>query len=339
MKVLGIDLGFYQVKMASDEGLYKFPSIIGYPSAIELKMKEEPISIDNLYIEDNGRMYYVGNKALRDTTNFQLTFIANKTDTVADRVKYLSMLGLALNGEKEGMFQVVTGLPVDEFAGIQGLKERLRANMEGVFQYKFGREEVMVKIPNVTVIPQSAGAYYDYIMDEEGNLITEHINPKTVIIDIGFRTTDVVTMVNAKYSPSESFTVVTGVSDIHKEIRKQLLKRYRLTKDLPEIDALVRAKTIYVGGRLIDIQSMIYEAVRPYAEKIISMLPIYIPNLHEIHQILLTGGGATLMQGFFQKGLREVTTFDMMEDVEFNNARGYYKYAKFLLKNRRKAHV
>lgn len=328
MKTLGIDLGFYQVKLFSGEIESKFPSVIGYPSSVELANEE------GLTVSYGSQMYYIGEKALRDTKNAQLTFTADKTDSYTDRIKYLAALGIA-SQNKEEVFHVVTGLPVDEYAGIGGLKEKLKANMEDLFEYEFSGAPLKTAVPVVTVIPQSAGAYYDYIMNEDGKICEDLVDPKTMVIDIGYRTTDIVTLLHAKYSPSESFTIQTGVSDIHKEMRKLLLKHHQIVKDISEIDEMVRNQSITIGGETISIDHLIEEATRPYAEKIISTIPLYVQNLKETSQILVTGGGANIMFRLFYEEFAHTIPIEQMEESEFSNARGYYKYSLFLNQNRR----
>ena len=87
----------------------------------------------------------------------------------------------------------------------------------------------------------------------------------------------------------------------------------------------------WVGGKPQDITHLINDATRPYAEKIISEIPLYIQNLREIHQVVLTGGGANIMAPYFEQEFerRNIPTV-LMQNSEFANARGYLKYAAFI---------
>lgn len=328
MNIIGVDLGFYQVKLYHQNGKYRFPSVIGYPSAIELTEESDHAKENNICITEGDTTYYVGSKALRDTRNAQLTFTADKTEKHTDRIKYLAALSLAATGDAD-TFTVATGLPVDEFAGMQGLKEQLQKNLEGEFFFRSGDLALGISVPKVLVLPQSAGAYYDYILDNKGNILEENVNAKTVVIDIGYRTTDVVTMSYAKYVSQESFTINTGVSDVHKELRKNLLKEYRVSKDLTEMDFFMRSGIIHLGGVPENISFLITACIQPYAEKIASMIPVYIPNLRDIHQVIVTGGGSNIMSAFIEAEMKGIPVTHS-PDSEFSNARGYYKYATFL---------
>lgn len=335
MQDVGIDLGFYQVKLSTDTENIKYPSVIGYPSAVELQ-NNTPVgkAEENIMIGLDDQSYYIGEKAIRDTSTSQLTFLSDKTDNITDRLKYLAALGLAMKEKNLGTFKVVTGLPVDEFAGVSSLKERLAENMKGHFSFSLNNRNLKAIVANVTVIPQCAGAYYDFIMEPSGRIDETKVSPKTVIVDIGYRTTDIVTMINARFSPRESFTIFSGVSDVHKEFRKQLVRSYQVTRDIAEIDPLMRRRRLYVNGKDESIDALIHDSVKPYAEKIVSEIPLYILNLKEIHQVIITGGGAALMAPYFQQEIgRHGVNVIVMPDAEFSNSRGYLKYAKFLAAN------
>ena len=334
MQILGIDLGFSQVKLTSASGNKKFSSVIGYPSSVELKQQEdEKVSESNLYLTEKNTTYYIGEKANRDTNNARLTFTAEKTNNITDHVKYLAALGLASEQDDQGSYTVVTGLPVEDFAAQEDLRKDLEKNLTGTFDYVFGNQAKLIGVHKVHVIPQSAGAYYCYIL-QDGEIRIDRVNTLTLVIDIGFKTTDAVAMRDAKYSSTESFTEYTGVSNVHIEIRKRLMKEFGLRKELSEIDEIVRSKTIYLDGREVSIEDMILEAVKPFAEKIVDAIPLYISNPKEIRQIILTGGGAYLMQEYFKMAFPKNSIL-VLPNAEYSNAEGYYKYGQLLAKSGR----
>lgn len=326
MKMIGLDLGFRQVKATVEKEDYKFDSVIGYPSAIELT--EEKESPDDLMIAYEGVAYYIGNTALKRTKNAQLTFTADKTNNKTDILKTLTSLGLAMKGKDKESFRILSGLPVDEL-GMGNLKNEMIENLKGEYKFIFNHQSKEATIEDVKIIAQSAGAFYDYILDEKGSLIEERVKPKVVVIDIGFRTTDIVTMEFAKYNPMESFTIYTGVHNVHNELRKQILKNYRIQKQMSEMDKVLRDGHIIVNGVQASLVQTIRESTLPFAEKILSDLPLYIPNLQEVSLFILTGGGAKVMKDFFSF----TSPLEVIDDSEQSNARGYYKYLKLLEQN------
>lgn len=333
MKIMGLDLGFRQVKVSTVSKDFTFDSVIGYPSAIELKEEgsHEAKALSNLSLEYGGTIYYVGEKAIRDTKNSQLTFTADKTDNQTDLLKTLTALGEATD-EETAEYRIVSGLPVDEL-GIDGLKEKMISNLTGQYVFKLNNKDRNITVAKVTIIAQSAGAYYDYILDKTGKLIEDRVQPKIIVIDIGFRTTDIVCMENGRYNPSESFTIYTGVHNIHSELRKLLLKKHRVQKHPTEIDKIMKDGFITLNGAQVDLTEEIAAAKKPYAEKILSELPLYIENLSEVNQFLIAGGGGDAMSDIFLGAFSSPT--ELLDHAEEANARGYYKYSLLLTANGR----
>lgn len=331
--IVGMDAGFRQFKVSSDGAMkqLKFDAVVASPSAIELQDEKEVDLLDNLTIEYEGKLYYVGRKAIRKTKNSKLSFFADKAGHLHERIKYLAALGCLLGDNEKAEFLVGTGLPVDEL-GNDALRQQLAERMKGTFTFVFNGKERTVRVPEVYVIAQGAGAYYNHIMDDDAKIQTDRVYQRVVTIDIGFRTTDVVTMERALYRPQESFTLYTGVHNIHAELRRILLKKYRLAKDMVEMDDIVRSASISLGGETISVAQEIAEAVQPYAEKVFAELPLYIHNLNEVDTFLITGGGAALMYDFLSAWLPSPTI--MSETPEYDNAMGYRKYMQLAFQMR-----
>jgi len=328
---MGIDLGFEQVKAwwGNGENL-KIPSVIGEPIGEEINDGgiSKYAAIDDLSIIYQGKRYYIGNKAIRETANARLTFKADKTNDISDTVKYLTVLGYALSPSAEAV--VVTGLPVDEY---NDLKDTLRINMEGRFDYVYRNQKRMnPTVSKVIVIPQGAGAYYHYILDDDGNINTKNniINRKATVVDMGSRTTNVVTMFKGRYISKESFTVFKGVINIHNNVRKLIYQKYGISFRPADMDQIVRQGYFMTSGKSEHIQEIIEEASALVVDDIVSEIRLHIPDHRLIDNFLLTGGGTALMATHVQREYGDHVV--VLENAEYNNAHGYHKYALFLEK-------
>ena len=109
---IGVDLGFYQIKVANNREKYMFPSVVERPSDVSIQ-NERKYGIDNIEIGYSNEKYYVGKKAILEGLTQQLDFKANKVDEESEIVRYLAALSLLTGEPKE--IKVATGLPVDEF--------------------------------------------------------------------------------------------------------------------------------------------------------------------------------------------------------------------------------
>lgn len=328
---IGVDLGFYQIKVANSREKYMFPSVVGRPSDVSIQ-NERQYGIENIEIGYSNEKYYVGKKAILEGLTQQLDFKANKVDEESEIVRYLAALSL-LKGEPKEV-KVATGLPVDEFSSMKQMKQQMIKKLKGFFVFEKAQTQTYVDVVDVVLIPQSAGAYYSYILNEDGEICEKRISPKTIVIDVGFRTTDIATMEYAKFIPSETFTIYHGVSNVYKEIKKILLKEYQLNKTIPQIDELVKQQSVYIHGEEVSLLPIIQKASEPLANQILSDLQLYLPNIQETHEIILCGGGAHLIEPFFQMIYGETIPIFSLQDPAFSNAIGYQRYAYFLEKQK-----
>lgn len=328
---IGIDLGFEQVKACWGDGEnLKIPSVIGEPVGEEINDGgiSKYSAVDDLFIIYQGKRYYVGNKAIRETNNARLTIKADKTNDVSDMVKYLTVLGFILQPTEEAV--VVTGLPVDEY---NDLKDTVRGNMSGSFDYIYrGVKRMNPTIKKVVVIPQGAGAYYHHILDSDGgiNLKNNLINRKVTVLDFGSRTTNVVTMLKGRYISKESFTVFKGVINVHNNMRKIIYQKYGINFRPADMDQITRQGYITISGQSESVQDIIDQSVAIVVDDILSEIRMHITDHRLIDVFLMTGGGASLMSNFVENEYPDHTI--TLEDAEYNNANGYLKYSLFLEK-------
>lgn len=332
--LVGIDLGYGQIKVVSDKQKVKFPSVVGTPSVIELSDgsqlgKAQPI--DDIIINYQGKRYYVGQKAINETANARLTLKADKTDAETNIIKFLA--GLALVGAS-GETTVVTGLPIYEY-NLQ--KDKLAQSLTGSFNFSFYNQKsgqnVSLDITKCLVIPQAAAAYYNALLDTTGQIKDMTLAAaRAAVVDIGYRTTDVVTMEGGKYDSNRSFTVWTGMGKVHQEVLRYLQKEYQLSYKLADMDAIVRQGYIDIHGGRKPIDHLIRAALEPVAQEIIEGVIAGLEDFRKLSGgILLAGGGASLMDPYFVAEFGDAVK--TMPESEFANASGNYCYG-ILVTNR-----
>ncbi|AOQ24558.1 hypothetical protein MTAT_19010 [Moorella thermoacetica] len=332
--LVGIDLGYGQIKVVSDKQKVKFPSVVGTPSAIELSDgsqlgKYQPIN--DITINYQGKRYYVGQKAINETTNARLTLKADKTDAETNIIKYLA--GLALVGA-HGETMVVTGLPVYEY-NLQ--KDKLAKSLTGSFNFSFynqnNGQNVSLDVAKCQVIPQAAAAYYNAILNTTGQIKDMALAAARVaVVDIGYRTTDVVTMEGGKYDSNRSFTIWTGMGKVHQEVMRYLQREYQLSYKLADMDVIVRQGYIDIHGGRRPIDNFIRAALEPVAQEIIEGVIAGLEDFRKLSGgLLLAGGGASLMEPYFTSEFGDAV--QTLPDCEFANAVGNYCYG-ILVTNR-----
>lgn len=328
--IVGIDLGYGQVKAVTDGCYIKFPSVVGVPSAMEYKdvaLSDRKDPVENIELIYESKRYYVGQKALEETNNARLTLKADKSDRETNKVKFLAALGLLNINEVE----VITGLPVFEY---ESYKDRLAESLNGEYIFKLNSISRSINIQSVRVIPQAGGAYYDLVLDQEGQIINKVlISGRTAVVDIGFRTTDVATLERARYDANQSFTIWAGVGKIHQEVQKYLQREYKLSYPLSIIDSIVRQGVVNLYGVQQPIDEYIRAAVEPVAQEILESFIAGIDDYRKLTSgIVLTGGGVALVAPYFEAEFGDAVT--IVNNPEYSNASGYYKYGRLINQRR-----
>lgn len=326
-KTAGMDLGFMRTKIAYDLP-YSFPSLIGNPSIFEIDdFYSNRETISDLELEYEGDTYYVGDRA-KDTTNARQCIDTVKTDSLNEKVIYRTALGILSENTDKLTLSIVTGLPVEDFKQ-NGLKDKVIENMQGQFSFIFRKKPCHVNVEKVTVIPQSAGAYYDYVLDDDGNLkedVAALAEGVVIVIDVGYKTTDVVTMINGAYDSKRSFTLVKGMRDIHKELIRLIRFTLDMKFSLHEADDLCKAGTLSDSGKMVDITPHIAKATKPIAEAILTEISATMGDTRVANRVLGTGGTIELLEQYFASYYGE--TYQTSESKDMANANGYRKFGR-----------
>ena len=117
--LVGIDLGYGQIKISSEKDQYKFLSIVGTPISDFARTnavsdKEELLT--KLAINYDNNKYYVGYNAVINTRNGRFSLKQNKAEAEENKIKFMTALGLLTDtNQTELEVDVVSGLPVLEY--------------------------------------------------------------------------------------------------------------------------------------------------------------------------------------------------------------------------------
>lgn len=340
--ICGVDLGYGFIKISSGENNIQFQSIVGEPisdfarNAAISSMSE---LLDSLAITYNGKKYYVGHNAAINTRNGRISLRQNKTDDEQTKVKLMTALALLTDeNQYEANFNIVTGLPVLEYKNQKDKLYNMLYNNGRPFEFTmhYGNNDVAkkIKLNHIKVISQGEGAFYSYILENQGSIIqsrVEKVSGTVMIVDTGYKTTDVVTMENGRYIEPMSDQLNKGVSQMHQEVLRLIMERYNIKKELKDIDDIVRNGKLFHNRKEYDISTIIRDAARPFTEDIVENLyTISNGDLGGLQTVLLTGGGAEIIYPFVKELLYETVNVEKIYDAGYSNSRGYYRYGMLL---------
>lgn len=346
--LLGVDLGYGQIKVLSfdidDDRKFRFLSAVGQPVS-DFGRVAAITSInelmDSLTITYHGKKYYVGHNAIVNSRNGRLTLRQNKASSEENVVKFITSLALFTNEDQEtATFDIITGLPVLEYKNQKDDLFNMMYNggepFTFIMHYGYKQVKKEIKIRNIKILSQGEAAFYDYVLDNEGNIDNEKaakVNGQLMVVDPGYRTTDIVTMENGRYIEPLSSQLNKGVNQCHQEILRLIMEKLNIKKELQDLDEIVRTGKLFYNMKEYDISSIIEEAAMPFAEDIIENLHVISNDqLGAMSRIIFCGGGSEIIYPYVSKLLEGKVQTSLMKNSEFCNASGYYKYGR-LLKN------
>lgn len=326
---MGVDLGFIQTKATalvpskkqekpSTPWETKFGSLVKPRSEVATALPEDA---EGDVITYKGMTYNVGAKGALD-------FKAERGTRDTDIVKLLNVFGRFQRFDNIARIHtVVSGLPVYEY---NLYREELAEAILKSFTYEYNGYKKFTMVKNVDIIPQSAGAFYDVILDDEGELRDVPYAFETVLVlDIGGRTTDGCIMEASKYS-QDSFTIFEGVWKTQNELRRLIMKEFHYNMKPHEVDDVMRSGLLKIGGRTEDVSFLVEKAVATAYPTIRDELSLYAEDFRRFSAVILVGGGSLLYERHLKEDINtKVITHD---HPEFANARGYLKYGLFKAK-------
>lgn len=196
-RMIAVDAGRSFVKVKPQFGdLFKFPSYIGHWAD-----RENPEFVEgDIEMEYEGEKYFVGQLAKRESDDWYQPYMEDKA--VLETV-LLTLGAIYLAGFKSGDVSLITGVPVNRY---KLDKERLKDLLKRKHEVIINGEHFTYNINRILIGIEGGSSFYQY--PREG---------RVRIIDIGSRTTNVVTYEDYVYINRESTTLDMGW-ETYKEI-------------------------------------------------------------------------------------------------------------------------
>lgn len=325
-RCVGIDIGYGFVKVTDGQDGYVFPSVMGEGSLdpaprIGLQV---PARTDDLRVAVDGHAYYVGNLAIRHSRLAHRGLSATREEGNNFKVLCLAALSLFCN-QPVNSFAVVTGLPPGRMHLVEEVIRQIRGEHRIVRLTSQGQEEVTVRIDRITVVPQPLGTYWSQVLDARGKVREESrmLQGVTGIIDIGFRTSDLVTVIDGEYVHEQSRTIPTGLVAAYDEISAALLATHGVERETYALDEAVIRGEINMAGRRVDVGPLRDRCFEQLAVK----LQVELQSTWQVSEfdvLLLTGGGGHLMGRYLLPKLPQAS---VPSDPSTANSRGFLAWA------------
>lgn len=321
---IGVDIGYGNTKVAATEGFgeitkSEFKSIVaqgesgppvdcGFANSIET-------------IEFDGGTYLVGASAGKHSSTQINAKDKGWIQSVAYKILVKQALQKAIEGkDATGNIQIVTGLPVKYFNTDKDKVARVIEEVAASMGLK----------SDVKVIYQPIGSFMNLILDERGgvpNNTKRYLLGKIGVLDIGFYTSDLVTIQDRAVITSMSLSVEGGISGTLEKIRKDIEESDEFDQrptTVLEVEEAVRSNyLIKVFGEERSIRAIASARFKNMVAELTSCAQSVWHNGTGLDAVILTGGGGTLLEPYW-KLYRHA---EVASAATLANAVGYCKYA------------
>lgn len=344
METVSVDVGYGYVKAISSSGKkVLFPSVVGSGREQSLghfiSNKNGDIDLSELHIKINGKHYYVGEMALKNSLDGSRVFERERYNHEYSTILMNTAIHLITDPTTTEV-TLFTGLPLDYYRTQHSeFKQKLlekSPEIEWVSGLNLGKRRVRIK--EVGVFPQGMSAVWATLMNHDGKTYKKQLleeGNQIAIIDVGFRTTDVC-VVEMKggggFIPLLPFceTIDQGVVNLYENI-KIAYQNKTGGSDISEnkINRILKQKYITYKGKKVDLTQEIEESFKAVANSIIDRInKLWKEEADTFDYIFVVGGGGQLffdyLQNNFDNRLLSIVS------SQFANAIGYYRIGKML---------
>ena len=336
MYKIAIDLGYGYVKGLNEENeRIVFPSIVG--AAHDLTLKDLfgtkfKNRMDNLWVHIKaGNLdsdFFVGNLA-GDSISKSSAFDSNKI-WHPNTIVLLGTAAALLSPEGRDIL-IVTGLPMEHFK----MQRKEFSNFLKLYKAKVsfpGNENLAreISFAGSAVFPQAAGAMYEAMLNYPR--LQQSNGARIAIIDIGFKTTDFITVrIGTPLETMEQFsgTIDAGMFYLHHPFAARFLQETGCQADPFRIgDYISDGGRFFFDGKDYDFSDTL-QAARKELVNVIrdGLITSWKDSYREFRAIFLAGGGAFELKDELK---RAFPILQAIGDPQFANCKGFLYYAGLL---------
>jgi hypothetical protein len=318
MNHVGLDLGKSSIKYVTSEGPGEIPAWLARGKITEVMKTGSETNA----ISFKGQDYIIGKDAILGS-GFSWSSTEDKDDP-RNLLFALSILG----GLGIIEANVVIGLPVSA-AGSKMAVRRIKALLEGAHEVVIGGEPMTITL-NVSVLAEPLGTFFSMALDQSGLPVTvPYLDELLGIVDVGFRTVDIVILDNGKLATTRDSTL-SGITILFDRVCKLIevdhgkLRPNEVAKAHSWLVGNCR-EPLKIGGKYVrsDLPNEVDRLKAELAGQILDEMQSLLSNLRP-DRIIMTGGGAALLRGDLSKINPHLTYHP---NPRMANATGFYRSA------------
>lgn len=338
MKIVGYDPGFGNSKAAQlVDGTIKtahLPSVVGVGNT-DIGMLDASLgnsrrrSLPDKTSFD-GVSYLVGKNVAEYGIPVQRMDFQRLSDGPELRALFYTTMHHLLEEEENDDIRVMVGLPVE----IMQDKKMAKATRRALRKWMIGEhfpcvngQDSQLRITRVEVMPQPAGSYFNWGMNEAGKWSkgTKTLKDMIAICDIGFNTCDLFVLeagqIVARYTAGRKAGIRRAAEQIISIIRSDS----GVSLSLHEADAFLHQANpeLSTANGVIDLAPIVDQARQSVAASVLQFTERQWGNARRFRHVLFTGGGAQVLADSLSRAYPHGY---VLPDAVVANASGLAKY-------------
>jgi len=323
--IVGIDIGYSHVKIASNDHTSIFPSVVGSPDLPRFTTS----TYDPILIRNGISPVLVGHAAVEQS---RFTDHRESRDWIHSE-QYKALYYAALTEASRATrveVKLITGLPLAYYEDKQALRAILAGQHRVTRTYPEGPMTHQYEV-DPYVIPQPFGALFSLGFSPTGtiqdaSLLTGRIG----IVDVGGKTTNLLTAEKGGEVVRSTASVNKGCWNVVRAIENELSQICSDLSPRPhEIIEYIKARSVSYYGHQVNLSDAIREAVTPFARDVIASATQIWGAGADLDTILISGGGAHILGPSLRAHFSRHSDVRVLEDPVFANVRGYLYYGRW----------
>jgi plasmid segregation protein ParM len=299
MKVVAIDHGYDAVKIYTGNNLISFKS--------RIEETNESINKNNTFkIIYNGNSYIVGDGAANQYIEY------DKTANEYNKVFTLAGLSKVMDFDKEE-FQIVAGYPLNLYSSNKNIFAKYLKTSE--VQFVIDGIPKRIRINDCQVFPQGAGALFSNPYPYRNKVVC--------ILDIGGMTVNGSIFHNLNLQTPSMFTINQGMIILYNKLMKALNNEFSMNIQEYEIPSILK-DGLSINGERRKCNKLIDDILLAHCNSIKAECRKHNWNIETL-DILVTGGGALVLDGYMQQVFPQA---HIVDDPVFANVRGFYEIGR-----------
>ncbi len=231
--------------------------------------------------------------------------------------------------------RIVTGIP-STLSKNAAIIEELKQSLLGQHSIKSVKwdqvDDVNFEIVEVIVVPQPLGTLYNYVYKAETKELDQKIlNQRTLVVDIGWGTTDLAVLESSRVRGTFGFEIGTSdyISDLQEEANNKFPEASIYALNPHQLDiALLESYVVETPFGNYNLETLSEKHKEIQAKRVHEAIMGLGLEFNKFFRIILTGGGALLYEKYLRKLFNDPRLI-IQENAVMANVRGFFLLGLF----------